>query len=132
MNAHTASLLADALLVLHVGVVLFVVVGELLFLLGGWRGWLWVRHFRMRLTHLLLMTFIALQTALGQLCPLTVWEQALRARAGTGGGGYSGSFIEHWLGRLLYVSAPWWSFVIAYSAFALLVGLTWWWVRPRR
>jgi hypothetical protein len=130
MSAHTASLLADALLVLHVGVVLFVVTGEGLFLLGGWRGWLWVRRFRLRLTHLLLMLFIALQTALGQLCPLTVWEQALRIRAG--GGGYSGSFIEHWLSRLLYVSAPWWTFVIAYAAFALLVGLTWRWVRPRR
>jgi hypothetical protein len=115
---------------LHVGVVVFVVAGEGLFLLGGWLGWSWVHHFRMRLTHLLLMVFIALQTALGQLCPLTVWEQILRARARDGE--YSGSFIEHWLGRLLYVSAPWWAFVVAYSAFALLVGLTWHWVRPRR
>jgi hypothetical protein len=130
MNALTYSLLADALLVLHAGVVLFVVAGEGLILLGGWRGWTWVRHFGLRLAHLLLMVFIAVQTALGQLCPLTVWEQGLRARAG--GAGYSGSFIEHWLGRLLYVSAPWWVFVVAYLAFAALVMLTWRWVRPRR
>ncbi|MGE0331859.1 MAG: DUF2784 domain-containing protein [Ramlibacter sp.] len=128
MSPTTASLLADALLVLHVGVVLFVVVGELLFLAGGWRGWLWVRHRGLRLVHLALMAFIALQAWLGQLCPLTVWEQALRRTAGASG--YSGGFIEHWLGRVLYWSAPWWVFVAAYTVFALLVAATWWWVRP--
>lgn len=130
MGPDTAILLADALLTLHLGVVVFVVVGELLFLLGGWRGWDWVRRFILRLTHLVLMAFIALQAWLGQICPLTAWEQVLRARAGTQG--YSGSFIEHWLSRLLYIDAPWWAFVASYTAFVLLVVLTWRWVPPRR
>jgi len=99
-------------------------------LLGGLRGWAWVRRFRLRLTHLLLMVFIAAQAWLGQLCPLTVWEQDLRRIAGEGS--YRESFIEHWLSRLLYWEAPWWVFVAAYTGFALLVGLAWWWVRPRR
>lgn len=129
LSPATAASLANALLVLHVGIVLFVVVGECLFLLGGWRGWHWVRQRRLRSTHLALMVFIAVQTWLGQLCPLTVWEQALRAQAGAAH--YQVGFIEHWLGRLLYVQAPWWMFVAAYSAFALLVFATWFWVRPR-
>ena len=130
MNPTLAALLADALLALHVGVVLFVVGLLPLVLLGGLRGWAWVRRFRLRLTHLLLMVFIAAQAWLGQLCPLTVWEQDLRRIAGEGS--YRESFIEHWLSRLLYWQAPWWVFVAAYTGFAVLVGLAWWWVRPKR
>lgn len=130
MNLALAALLADTLLALHVGVVLSVVGLLPLVLLGGVRGWAWVRRFRLRLTHLLLMVFIAAQAWLGQLCPLTVWEQDLRRIAGEGS--YRESFIEHWLSRLLYWEAPWWVFVAAYTGFAVLVGLAWWWVRPRR
>ena len=129
MTPSLAALLADALLVLHAGIVVFVVLGELLFLLGGWRGWAWVRRRWLRLLHLLLMAFIALQAWLGQLCPLTIWEQALRAVAGEPA--YRGSFIEHWIGQVLYVDAPAWAFVAAYSAFALLVLATWVLVPPR-
>ena len=129
MSPTLAALLADGMLVLHVGVVLFVVVGELLFLLGGWRGWQWVRHRGMRIVHLALMGFIALQTWLGQRCPLTIWEQDLRRIAG--GQTHERGFIDYWLAKLLYVEAPWWVFVAAYSAFAALVVLTWFWVTPR-
>lgn len=129
MSPALAAVLADAILVSHVGVVLFVVVGELLFLLGGFLRWSWVRHRGLRIAHLALMAFIALQTWLGQLCPLTIWEQQLRRIAGqsTHGAG----FIEHWLSELLYVQAPWWAFVAAYSGCALLVFATWFWVPPR-
>ncbi len=124
-----AALLADLILTLHVGVVAFVVMGELGILAGGWRGWRWVRKRWLRVTHLGLMVFIALQAAFGRLCPLTVWEQDLRRLAGQAS--YGESFIAHWLGRLLYWDLPWWAFVAAYAAFALLVSLTWRWVPPR-
>ncbi|GAP66663.1 hypothetical protein MBSD_n1974 [Mizugakiibacter sediminis] len=124
-----ASALADALLVAHAGVVAFVVLGEAAFLLGGRRGWRWVRGLRLRLAHLALTGFIAAQTWLGELCPLTLWEQALRARAGEAT--YRGSFIGHWLDRLLYIDAPWWAFVVAYTAFLALVALTWRLVPPQ-
>lgn len=128
MRPATAELLADALLTLHVAIVLFVVGLLPLVLIGGVRGWRWVRHRGLRLTHLALMAFIAAQTWLGQLCPLTVWEQDLRRQAGQGG--YDGSFIGHWLSRLLYWDAPWWVFTAAYTGFAVLVAGAWWWVRP--
>ena len=47
-----------------------------------------------------------------------------------GQGSYTESFIGHWLARLLYWDLPWWVFVAAYTGFALLVALAWWWVRP--
>jgi hypothetical protein len=72
MTPALAGQLADALLALHVAIVLFVVGLLPLVLAGGPLGWRWVRHFGLRLTHLGLMVFIAAQTWLGQLCPLTV------------------------------------------------------------
>ena len=130
MNPATAALLADTLLALHMGIVVFVVGLLPLVLLGGARGWRWVRRHSLRLAHLGLMLFIAVQAWLGRLCPLTVWEQDLRRHAGQSG--YTESFIEHWLSRLLYWDLPWWVFVVAYTAFAGLVAGAWWWVRPMK
>jgi hypothetical protein len=124
-----AGALADAVLVLHVAVVLFVLVGLILVLVGGPRDWRIARSPTLRWVHLAAVAVIALQSWLGQLCPLTVWEQALRERAGEAA--YHGSFIEHWLGRVLYVEAPWWLFVLAYSLLLLLVALAWWRWPPR-
>ncbi len=128
MTPALAAALADALLVLHVGVVLFVVGVAALVPPGAARGWRWVRHRGLRLLHLAAIGFIAAQAWLGELCPLTVWEQHLRALAGQPTHG--ASFIGHWLGRLLYVDAPWWAFVAAYTAFAAFVAARWWRVPP--
>lgn len=129
LSPATAALLADAILVLHVGIVAFVVLGAVAVLIGGLSGWQWVRGFRWRLAHVLLMVFIAAQAWLGALCPLTIWEQALREHAGQAV--YRESFIAHWLSRLIFFEAPWWAFVAAYSAFAVLVVVEWVVVRPR-
>ncbi|MCE5232849.1 MAG: DUF2784 domain-containing protein [Mizugakiibacter sp.] len=130
LPAAAAARLADALVLAHAGVVAFVVAGEAAFLLGGGRGWRWVRNLPLRLAHLALTGFVAAQTWLGELCPLTLWEQALRQRAGEAT--YRGSFVGYWLDRLLYIDAPWWAFVVAYTAFLALVALTWRRVPPRR
>lgn len=125
-----AAALADAVLVAHVVVVAFVVFGLLAIAVGARRGWAWVRDVRWRATHVALMGFVALQAWLGAVCPLTIWEQALRRRAGQPA--YETSFIEHWLARLIFFDAPLWVFVAAYTAFAALVALAWVRVRPRR
>lgn len=120
--------LADAILLLHVLVVAFVVFSLPLIWLGAWRGWKWVRVRGFRLAHLATIAFIVVQTWLGELCPLTIWENDLRAQAGQQG--YGESFIAHWLSRLIFVDASLWLLGFVYSAFAALVVLTWWWVRP--
>lgn len=129
LSPALAAFLADAILALHVGIVAFVVLGQAAILIGAWRRWRWIRNFRFRIAHLALMVFIALQAWLGQLCPLTVWEQALRTHAGQTA--YAESFIEHWLSRLIFFQAPWWAFVAAYSVFAALTVMCWFWIRPR-
>ena len=122
-------MLADAVLALHVLVVLFVVLGLLLVLLGR-RRWAWVRNPWFRLAHLVAIGVVVVQAWLGRLCPLTTLEMSLRAQAGDAT--YAGSFIAHWLQTLLYYEAPIWVFALIYSIFGLLVLAGWWLVPPRR
>lgn len=124
LSPAVATSLADAVLALHAGIVAFVVLGALAILVGGPRGWRWVRRRPFRIVHLALMAFIAAQAWFDRLCPLTVWEQALRTHAGQDT--YSGSFIQYWLSRLIFFEASWWMFVAAYTAFAVLVAVCWW------
>ena len=122
-NAGLYSLLADALLVIHFAFVVFVVVGFLLILLGLLARWTWVRNRKFRITHLAAIGIVVLQAWFGQLCPLTIWENALRRRAGQSG--YAETFIEHWLHEILFYQAAPWVFTIIYTAFGLLVVLVW-------
>lgn len=125
----TYALLADAVLLLHFLFVVFVVTGLLAVVLGGWRGWGWVRNGWFRLAHLVAIGVVVAQAWLGRLCPLTILEMWLRRRAGQAA--YQGGFIQHWIGELLYYSAPPWVFVMIYTVFALLVLWAWMAVPPR-
>ncbi len=83
-------LLADLLVLIHLGFVLFVVLGALLVLRWPRLAWL----------HLPAVAWGAWIEAVGWICPLTPLENALRHRAGEAG--YRGGFIEHYLLGLLY------------------------------
>tara|TARA_R110002124_G_scaffold222176_1_gene387576 strand:+ start:1476 stop:1877 length:402 start_codon:yes stop_codon:yes gene_type:complete len=122
------ALFADLILVLHVGFVLFVVGGLVLIVLGNLRHWQWVNHWWFRLVHLGAIAVVVAEAWLGWVCPLTTFEQWLRARAGNTS--YDGSFIEYWLQQLLYYDAPSWVFLLGYSLFGLLVLGSWWLFPP--
>ena len=115
---------ADAVLCLHIAVVAFVVFGQLAILGGGATGLNWVRDFKFRAAHLGLIVFIAVQTSLGEICPLTKLETFLRLRAGEQG--YTESFTQHWLAPLIFFDAPWWTFVALHSFVAVVVVGSWW------
>ena len=123
-------LAADAILVTHALFVAFVICGLILIFLGKLRSWSWVRNFWFRIAHLGAIGFVVLQSWLGAICPLTLWEMNLRDQAGDSV--YPGSFIAHWLQQLLYYRAPEWIFIIIYSLFGALVIASWFWVRPQR
>jgi len=83
-------ILADALVLLHLAFILFVLFGGFLVL---WRRWvLWF--------HLAAAAWGAIIEFTGWICPLTPWEQALRIEASQVG--YGGGFIEHYLEALIY------------------------------
>jgi hypothetical protein len=122
--------LADLVLVVHLGVVVFVIVGLLVIVIGNLRGWRWINHWGFRAAHLAAIAIVVLQSWLGMMCPLTLLESWLRARAG--GAGYEAAFIEYWVGRVLFHEAPTWMFTTGYTAFGLAVVIAWWYFPPRR
>lgn len=122
-------LAADAILVLHVFFVAFVVIGLLLILLGKTRGWFWIRNPWFRLAHVAAIGVVTVQSWFGAICPLTMWENALRLKAGEAV--YIGSFISHLLETILYYEAPVWLFAVCYTLFGAIVVASWIWVRPR-
>ena len=122
--------LADGVLLVHFGIVLFVVLGLPAIVVGNRAGWAWVNQRGWRLVHLAAIAVVALQAWLGQYCPLTLLESWLREQAGQAG--YASSFIEHWIHRLLFFRAPLWVFAVVYTLFGLLVMWAWWRYPPRR
>ena len=84
------TLTADAIVVLHLAFVIFVVAGGLL--VFRWR--------RVALLHLPAVVWAVLLEFNGWLCPLTPLE--LRLRASGGQAGYGGGFIEHYILPVLY------------------------------
>jgi hypothetical protein len=119
-------MLPDAIVVVHLLIVLFVLAGVPLVYLGVALHWAWVKRWHWRVLHLGAIVFIAAESLLGIACPLTVWEYALLGQRPTRG------FIERWVDGILFYDAPPWIFTIAYVAFAVLVVVTWIAVPPRR
>lgn len=129
MSAVPYQLLADLVLALHVALVVFVVGGLVVIIAGNLRRWQWVNALWFRAAHLVAIAVVVAEAWFGVICPLTSLEVWLRvqARATT----YTGSFIEHWLQRILYWQAPEWVFTAVYTLFGLAVAATWWYFPPR-
>jgi hypothetical protein len=85
--------LADAVLLVHLGFILFVVFGALL--ASRWP--------RLLPVHLAAAAWGFAIEVLGAICPLTHVENRMRLLAGESG--YSGGFIDHYLLPLIYPGA---------------------------
>lgn len=125
---HWHQILADAVLLLHFGIVVFVTAGLALIVVGNRQGWPWVNGWWFRLLHIAAIAIVVAQAWLGATCPLTRLESWLRTRSG--GAGYDASFIEHWVQAALFYDAPGWVFTGAYTVFGLLVVAAWWYFPP--
>jgi len=84
------ALLADLVVLLHLGFVVFVLAGGLL--VWRWPALAWL--------HLPAALWAAWVELSGTICPLTPVENELRAAAGQGG--YGGGFVDHYVLPLLY------------------------------
>ena len=82
--------LAAAVLLLHLGFILFVVAGAVLV----------ARRRRLLPLHLAAVGWGTAVEVTGAACPLTALENRLRVLAGTAG--YAGGFLDHYLLALIY------------------------------
>lgn len=116
-------LAADAVLLLHLAFIVFVVAGGLLALRWRWAS----------LLHLPAAAWGAFVELSGRICPLTPLENALRLQAGQAG--YEGSFIEHYLLALIYPAGLTHGIQFVLAALVLGVNIAvyaWVWRRRRR
>lgn len=116
-------LAADAVLLLHLLFIVFVLGGGLLAL--QWRHMPWL--------HLPAAAWGVFIEASGGICPLTPLENRLRALAGQAG--YAGGFVEHYLLAWIYPPELTHATQLMLAAVVIAVNLTvyaWVWRRRRK
>jgi hypothetical protein len=116
--------MADAILVVHFAIVIFIVGGLPAVWIGAAAGWRWVRNPWFRYLHLGAIAFVAAEALFGVMCPLTVWEDMLR------GGARTDSFVGRWVRYFLFYEAPEWVFTLAYLGWTAATLVTYFSIRP--
>jgi hypothetical protein len=105
------TMLADFVVVLHLGFVLFVVLGGLLTRRWRWIPWL----------HLPAAAWGVFVEVTGRICPLTPLEQ--RLRSGVEASAYEGDFVERYLIPIVYPPSLTREVQVALAAFVILVNV---------
>ena len=126
--ALSPQIAATLILLVHLAVVAFNVVGLVAIPLGKWLGWGFVRDFWWRFAHVLSLAVVALQAVLGRACFLTIWESALRSSADAA---VPPPMIADWINSVLYWPLPLWMFAAGYVGVLLYALMLWRWVPPR-
>jgi len=127
MNPDRAG---DLVLAAHALWIAAIIVPVPLIVIGSRLGWRWVRLRWLRLAHLAMMGFVALESLLAVTCPLTAWENSLRQKAALPG--YRSSFVSAWLSRLVYYDLAPAVFTTAYLLFLALIVVLYLRVPPQR
>lgn len=122
------SLLADFVVVFHLGYVAFVVLGLVLILAGSLFKWSWVRNSWFRLIHLCMIGVVVVESLLSITCPLTTLESYLRSKSSPTS--QSGSFMGRLAHDLMFFDLTPNFFTIAYCLFGAIVLATFLLVPP--
>ena len=108
---------------IHFLYVLFVVIGQIVIVIGIIKHFDFVKNFYFRMLHLIAIGIVAVQEMVGVRCPLTILEDHLNTLAGL--------HVEEdltFIGRLLYsvtyYAFPDWAFTLMYVGFGVIVLIT--------
>lgn len=113
----TERILADALVLLHLAFIMFVLAGGLGVVYRLWLAWL----------HIPAVVWAVLLEFNGWICPLTPLENHFRRLAGEEG--YAGGFVEHYLVPLIYPQSLTEAMQIILGGIVLLVnGMVYAWL----
>ena len=110
---------ADTILILHFLVIIFIISLYFLIPYGYSKNWKFVKNYKIRLAHLMLIFFITLETFLGIICPLTTLENYLRGQS------YSETFISFWISKVIYWDLPTTFFIVVYTIFLIFAIILW-------
>lgn len=121
--------LADLMVAIHVSYVAFVVIGQGLIWIGWIRGWKWIRNFWFRSLHLLAIGVVAYEEVMDIRCPLTVWEEHFREKAGQPTTGET--FLGRLMHSLIFYDFEPWVFTTIYMSMLGIVLATLISCRPR-
>jgi Protein of Unknown function (DUF2784) len=80
MNIY--EILADATVAVHLAYMGYVLIGQLVIMIGWPLRWGWIRNPWFRLSHLAMISIVAFEAVMGWRCPLTTLEEHLRAEGG--------------------------------------------------
>ena len=114
--------LADAVLIIHFLYVLFVVGSLPVIWLGAWLKLAFVHNRWFRYVHLAAIGLVVVESLSGMVCPLTAWENVLRQVE------MEGSFLQHWIHKIMFYNVPESVLTVVYVLFAGLVAATFIWV----
>ncbi len=113
---------ADCVVTLHMVYVLIVVLGLPITIFGILRKRPWARNIWWRSIHLAMILIVVMEACAGMTCPLTTWEQSLRDLAQQQS--YHGAFVGNLIHQWLFYELPQWVFTLVYTAFGVLVLIT--------
>jgi hypothetical protein len=122
-------IIADLIVSIHFGYVLFVVGGLFVIVLGGALKWRFIRNFWLRALHLAMILAVVFEAIFGISCPLTDWEYELRAAAGQANAA-SASFVARLIQHIIFYDFPPIVFTISYCLFGMAVLVSWWLIPP--
>ena len=125
------ALLADLVVSFHFLYVVFAVGGEATILLGALFKWNWIRNLTFRIIHLAAVLFVAAESLLCILCPLTKLEHSLRTAAGQRVE-EDITFVGQLIRAVIFYDFPPWFFTLIYVGFGLLVLASLLLIPPRR
>jgi hypothetical protein len=113
--------MVQAVLAVHVAVILFNVFGLVAVPVGAICNWRFVHIGWWRVLHLLSLAAVAAQALAGQACFLTIWQNDLAASAQP-----ATPLIVRWIDQLVYWQLPIWVFAALYVlVFAYALALLW-------
>lgn len=124
------ALLADITVTVHALFIGFVVLGQLLIVVGWLLGWRWIRSPWFRLAHLAAIAIVVAQILVGVQCFLTQWEKDWRIAAGLDwydpnrvGWSPVGAFFHN---LVIFENVPFdhWAFRVGYITFGLIIAVT--------
>ena len=111
----------EAVLAVHVAIILFNVFGLVAVPIGAICNWRFVHILWWRVLHVLSLAAVAAQALAGQACFLTVWQDELAALQQP-----TEPLIVRWVNQVVYWQLPIWVFALLYLiAFVYAVALLW-------